>query len=65
MLKEINICGVFFAPFAGYVVLALLVFYPLRLLFDRWAIQRYVWHRPLFDISVYVIILSLIGLICT
>jgi hypothetical protein len=62
MLKEINLEGVFIAPFAGYLFVALLIFIPLRMLFDRWAIQRYVWHRPLFDISVYVIILSIIGL---
>lgn len=62
MPKEIDLFGVFFAPFAGYLAVALLLFLPLRVLFDRWQIQRYVWHRPLFDISVFVIILSLIGL---
>jgi hypothetical protein len=62
MLKEINIEGVFFSPFVGYLAVAALVFFPLRVLFDRLAIQRYVWHRPLFDLSVFVIILSLIGL---
>lgn len=62
MLKEINIFGIFVSPFVGYLALALLIFYPFRLLFDRFAIQRWVWHRPLFDISVFVIILSLIGL---
>jgi hypothetical protein len=40
----------------------LLIFIPVRMLFDRYAIQRWVWHRPLFDISVFIIILSLIGL---
>jgi hypothetical protein len=62
MLKEIDIFGVFIAPFAGYLFLALLIFIPVRMLFDRYAIQRWVWHRPLFDISVFIIILSLIGL---
>ena len=62
MIKEINICGIFIAPFAAYLVVALLIFIPVRLLFDRYAIQRRVWHRPLFDISIFVIILSLIGL---
>jgi protein AaeX len=62
MLKEIDICGVFIAPFAGYLVIALLIFIPVRMVFDRYAIQRWVWHRPLFDISVFIIILSLIGL---
>ena len=63
MLKEINIFGVYVSPFVGYLALALIIFFPLRMLFDRWAIQRYVWHRPLFDLSIFVIILSLIGLI--
>ena len=65
MLKEIDIDGIFFAPFVGYLVLALFIFVPLRLLFDRWAIQRLVWHRQLFDFSVFVVILSVIGLIFT
>ena len=65
MLKEIDIDGIFFAPFAGYLLLALVIFVPLRLLFDRWAIQRLVWHRQLFDFSVFVVILSVIGLIFT
>jgi protein AaeX len=62
MLKEVNIFGIFVSPFAAYLFVALVIFIPLRYLFDRWAIQRWVWHRPLFDISVFIIILSLIGL---
>jgi hypothetical protein len=63
MLKEINIYGVYVSPFVGYLVATVVIFLPLRMLFDRWALQRYVWHRPLFDLSVFVIILSLIGLL--
>jgi hypothetical protein len=62
MLKEINIDGVYFSPFAGYLVAAFVLFLPLRMLFDRWALQRYVWHRPFFDLCVFVIIVSVIGL---
>jgi amino acid permease len=62
MLKEINLDGVFFAPFVGYLIVTLLIFIPVRLLFDRYAIHRWVWHRPLFDVAVFTIILSLIGL---
>ena len=62
MLKEINIFGIYIAPFAGYLAVALLIFYPIHHLFDRYAIQRWVWHRPLFDFSIFIIILSLIGL---
>lgn len=62
MLKEVNIDGIFVAPFALDLFIALLVFLPLRIAFDRCAIQRRVWHRPLFDIAIFVIIVSLIGL---
>ena len=61
-LKEINIEGVFLAPFAGYLAVALLIFLVLRKIFDRYSIQKWVWHRPLFDISIFIIILSIIGL---
>jgi hypothetical protein len=62
MLKEVNIDGIFIAPFAAYLFVAVLIFIPVRYLFDRYAIQRWVWHRSLFDASIFVIILSLIGL---
>ncbi len=62
MLKEVNLFGIFIAPFAAYLAVALVIFIPLRLLFDRYGVQRWVWHRPLFDVSIFVIILSLIGL---
>jgi hypothetical protein len=62
MLKEINLDGIFIAPFAGYLFGAVLIFIPLRNLFDRYGVQREVWHRPLFDASVFIIIVSLIGL---
>jgi protein AaeX len=62
MLKEINLDGIFVSPFALDLFVALLIFLPLRVVFDRWGIQRRVWHRPLFDVSVFVIIVSLLGL---
>jgi hypothetical protein len=62
MLKEINLDGIFVSPFALDLFIALLIFLPLRVVFDRWGMQRWVWHRPLFDVSVFVIIVSLIGL---
>ncbi len=56
MLKEVNIGGFFIAPFAADLFWALVCFYPLRVCFDRWGLERWVWHRPLLDNSVFVII---------
>jgi hypothetical protein len=63
MLKEINLFGIYVAPFAVYTVAALLVFIPLHWYFDRIEIQRWVWHRALFEAASFVILLSLIGLL--
>jgi len=63
MLKEVNIGGIFIAPFAADLFWALVLFYPLRVCFDRWGIERWVWHRSLFDIAVFVILVSVIGLV--
>ncbi len=62
MLKEINLDGIFVSPFALDLFISLLIFMPLRMAFDRWGLQHTVWHRPLFDVSIFVIIVSLIGL---
>jgi hypothetical protein len=62
-MKEVDIFGIYVAPAAAMLFWALLLFLLLRLWFDRIQIQRWVWHRPLFDIAVFVILLSLIGLI--
>lgn len=63
MIKEVNLFGIYAAPMAAYLVVAALLFVPVRYYFDRIQIQRWVWHRALFDMAVYVIILSLVGLI--
>ena len=63
MLKEIDIFGVYVAPFAAYFFWTYVVFVPLRIWFDRIQIQQWIWHRPLFDTATFIIILSVIGLI--
>jgi hypothetical protein len=63
MIKEIDFFGIYFAPFAGYLAAALLIFIPIRMGFDRIEIQKWIWHRWLFEVAVYTIIVSVIGLI--
>lgn len=63
MLKEVNLFGIYLAPFAAYLFWAYLVFIPTRMWLDRIQIQKHVWHRPLFDTAIFIIILSLIGLV--
>ncbi len=61
-MKEINLFGIYFAPFVGFIFWAMVIYFPVRLVLDRIEIQKWVWHRPLFDTAVFVIIISLIGL---
>lgn len=63
MLKEVDLFGIYVAPIAAYMAVATIIFIPVRIYFDRIEIQRWVWHRSLFDASVYIIILSLLVLI--
>lgn len=60
--SEISILGVYVAPFAAMMLMAWLIALPLRSLGDRMGIERQVWHPALFNISVYVIVLSLVVL---
>ncbi len=62
-MKEVNILGIYVAPVAAYAFVALVLFVPLRMWFDRIRIQRWIWHRSLFDTAVFIIILSVIGLL--
>ena len=62
-MKEINLWGVYVAPFASWLVLAAVVYLPVRWWFDRIEVQQWFWHRRLFDTAIFVIILSVIGLL--
>ncbi|MFT0860049.1 DUF1656 domain-containing protein [Ancylobacter sp. G4_0304] len=63
MYTEINIFGVYVAPFAVMMLAAWLVTMPLSLVVDRLGISRRVWHPGLFNLCLYVIVLSLIVLL--
>lgn len=63
MYPEINILGVYMAPFAGMMLLAWFAMLPLTLLGARIGLSRRVWHPGLFSLALYLILLSLIVLI--
>jgi hypothetical protein len=57
-LAEINVFGVYVAPFSLMMVATWLVTIVLRGAAGRFGLLRYVWHPALFSFSVYIIILS-------
>jgi hypothetical protein len=58
MIKEISLDGIFFPPLIGYLVGAAVVWYLLRYLLGRIGFYRLVWHPPLFNTALYVIVLG-------
>ncbi|MGJ4889352.1 DUF1656 domain-containing protein [Bradyrhizobium sp. HKCCYLRH3099] len=60
MYREINLFGVYFAPFVGMLLLAWVATLPLSFLGARLRMNRLVWHPGLFNLSIYVIVLSAI-----
>ena len=58
MIGEVDVYGVFVPPLLIWVVAALPVTALIRRLFVRVGLYRFVWHRPLFDLALLVIVLG-------
>jgi hypothetical protein len=55
---EIDLFGVYVAPISLMMVGAWLVTIAVRRLAGHSGLLRYVWHPPLFQFAVYIIVLS-------
>jgi hypothetical protein len=55
---EFDIYGVYFPAFIIFASIAFLLQLAVKRLFDRLGVYRFVWHRPLFDLAIYVILLG-------
>jgi hypothetical protein len=58
MIGEFDIYGVYFPLFVVCAVIALVLQLGVNRLFAALGVYRFVWHRPLFDLAVYVILLG-------
>ena len=58
MIKEISLGGVYVPPMVGYLLGTALVWWLLRYAIGRLGLYRFVWHPPLFNAALYVILLS-------
>ena len=60
-LREINVFGMFFEPAVIALVVSALVFCVMRAVLNRCVdLNRFVWHRPLVDIALLVILYSIV-----
>jgi len=60
MIGEFDIYGVYFPAFAVFAAIAFLLQVVIKRLLDAYGFYRLVWHRPLFDLAMYVILLGVI-----
>jgi hypothetical protein len=58
MIGEINIYGLYLPPLLLLTLAALAASKVLNLLLARTGLYRFVWHRALFDFSLFVIVLG-------
>ncbi len=58
MIGEFDIYGVYLPSFLVFATIAFLLHLAVKRMFDTWGIYRYVWHRPLFDLAIFVVLLG-------
>jgi hypothetical protein len=61
VIGEFDIYGVYFPAFAVFAAIALLLqVVVINRLLDALGFYRLVWHRALFDLAIYVILLGIV-----
>jgi protein AaeX len=60
VIGEFDIYGVYVPAFAIYAAIALLFQMAIMRLLDARGFYRFVWHRALFDLTIYVIVLGVV-----
>lgn len=63
MIGEINLYGVLFPPLLIWVGVALILSVFVRRGLAALGIYRFIWHRPLFDFCLLVMLTGLINLL--
>ena len=60
VIGEIDIYGVYFPAFAVFAAIAFVLQLLTKRLLDACGVYRFVWHRALFDLAIYVILLAVV-----
>ena len=58
MIGEFDIYGVYFPAFAVFAAIAFVLQLAIRRLLETAGLYRFFWHRALFDVAIYVILLA-------
>jgi hypothetical protein len=65
MIGEIDLFGVFLPPLLVWLGIGLLLSAATRWALFRVRLYRYVWHRPLFDFALLVILIGAVSCAAT
>jgi hypothetical protein len=63
MIGEIDIYGVFLPAVLVLMLVSYLFCLVVTRLFDRIGLYRFVWHRSIFDLAIYVIVLGIVVIV--
>jgi hypothetical protein len=63
MIGEVDIFGVFVPALLVLMFVAYLINLVLRTLLARTGFYRFVWHRAIFDLGIYVLVLGLVVIV--
>jgi hypothetical protein len=58
MIGEVDIYGVFVSPLLLWAPIAFVLTAAVRFVLRRVGFYRFVWHRPAFDLALFVILLG-------
>jgi len=60
VIGEFDIYGVYFPAFAVFAAIALMLQLVINRFLSAFSFYRLVWHRALFDLAIYVILLGVV-----
>jgi hypothetical protein len=60
VIGEFDVYGVYFPAFAVFAAIALMLQLAAKQLLNACGVYRLVWHRALFDLAMYVILLGVV-----
>jgi uncharacterized protein YebE (UPF0316 family) len=63
MIGEIDIFGVFVPTVLVLMFIAYLINLVIRTVLARTGFYRFVWHRSIFDLGIYVLVLGLVVIV--
>jgi hypothetical protein len=63
MIGEIDVVGVFVPAILVLMLIAYLINLAVRTVLARIGLYRFIWHRSVFDLALYVLVLGLVVIV--